>query len=194
MSKRNKPTSRKVDRDHMSLFLNNNVDIDHRIIHLIDEIDASTTSNVIKGIQLMLKKNQEYPIHIYINSYGGCPYAGLGLYSFIRTIKNTEIYTYNTGAVMSSATLIFLAGDKKFTYQESVFMFHTVSSYAEGKLYPVLANETDECKALHKQMCKIYAATTHRDYKFWFSHIKYEDRNYRSEMAKNMGIVDEILE
>jgi ATP-dependent Clp protease, protease subunit len=185
--------SRKVDKDNVTLFMDNNIDIDGRVIHIHSDIDSKVTSDTIKGIQLMIRKGGDKPIHIYINSYGGDIYSGLGLYSFIRSVQDTEIYTYNIGYTASAATIIFLAGDKRYAYRETSFMFHTVNAYTEGKLFPNHVNMTEAMKEVYKRMCHIYAKTTKKNYKWWYSHIKFEDREYWSEDALALGVVDEII-
>lgn len=187
-----KKINRKNSLDNYDKFLTFGIDIDDRIVHISDQIDSETTSNCIKGIQVMLKRNKD-PIHIYINSMGGDPYSAMGLYSFIRSLAGVPVYTYNTGSVMSAASLIFLAGDKRFMYKYTTFMLHSVASSAEGKVYLDLVDETEECKRIFHEMCEIYAKRTKRTKKQWYSMLKYNDRYIKESEALDINLVHEVL-
>lgn len=186
--------NRKNNSDNTDKFLEHGIDIENRIIHLVYDIDTASTALVITGIQLMVTKTREKPINIYINSMGGDPYSSFGLYSFIRTLHDVEINTYNIGCAMSGASIIFLAGDNRYMYKHTVFMFHSVSSGAEGKVHLNLTDEAEECKKIHKQLCQIYAAHTNKSEKEWDRTIKYKDRYYREKEALEMNIVHKVIE
>ncbi len=65
-------------------------------------------------------------IHIKINSGGGNVLDG---YAIIDSIRNSKIpvYTYNVGIAASIASLIFLAGHKRFINDYAVLMIHNPS-------------------------------------------------------------------
>ncbi|HLD91616.1 MAG TPA: ATP-dependent Clp protease proteolytic subunit [Patescibacteria group bacterium] len=193
-----KKPRRRLDRKfvkptNFTTFIDDNIDIDNRVIHMFDEISPETVNNAIKGIQIMLAKDKTKPIDIYINSEGGCPYSSFGLYDFIKCQQGTLVRTYNCGCAMSGASIIFLAGDERYMYEHSVFMLHSVSSAAEGKVYLNLQAETEECKLIHKDLCQIYADNTKIPYKEWYRWLKFEDKYFRAAKALELGIVHKIL-
>jgi ATP-dependent Clp protease protease subunit len=190
----NKKTNKKNNSNNTEKFLEYGIDIDNRIIHLVYEIDAAATAVVLTGIQLMVARTRERPIDIYVNSMGGCPYSAMGLYSYIRTLHDVQVNTYNIGCAMSAASIIFLAGDNRYMYRYTAFMLHTVSSGAYGKIFPNLEDETEECKKIHKDICEIYAKHTNKTYKQWNQLIKYKDRYYRHAEALDIGIVHKVIE
>lgn len=118
-----------------------------RHFYLFDNIEAYTIKDIIEVIHNVniyddkkehhKKKNfNKYtrkPIKLFINSFGGGIYSGLGLYSVIKSSK-TPVHTYLIGAGMSAAFIIYLAGKKRFAYPYSYFMLHQLSSIATGKL------------------------------------------------------------
>lgn len=185
--------NKKLNTDNTDKFLEHGIDIENRIIHLFQDIDAETCGIVVKGLQLMIIKNREKDIDIYVNSFGGCAYSAIGLYNFIRTLKTCNINTYNIGCAMSGGSIVFMAGDSRYMYENTVFMFHSVSSQAEGKVYLDLIEEAEECKRIHQDLCKIYSKHTNKSQKQWDNLIKYKNVYYRAENSIKLGIVHKVI-
>lgn len=191
--KNKKQLNRKFNKDNADKYLEYGIDIDNRIVNLTHDISQDTISICMSGILLMLAKDKEKDIHIYINSFGGCPYTSMGFYNFLRSLKTITIKTYNVGCVMSGASIIFMAGDERYMYEDTVFMFHSVSSGAEGKVHLDLVDEAEECKRIHTQLCNIYAKHTNKTKKQWDALIKYKDRYYRADESLKIGIVHKVI-
>lgn len=179
-------------KENISFFFDNDVDIDNRIIEIKGEIDESELSKVLKAITIF-SKNPDKSVDIYINSEGGAIYDGFGIYDIIRSCPCT-VNTYCLGQSMSSGTIIFLAGDKRYCYENSVFMFHSVLSGSTGA---VKASEfqidNNELQSIYKRMCQIYAKHTDLTYRQWYAKIRNNDVYIWPEKAKEIGIVDTIL-
>jgi len=188
-----KSINKRLSTDNTDNFIDHGIDVENRVIHLLDDVSAKTAGMIIKGLQLMMIKNKEKDISIYINSFGGCPYASIGLYNFIRTLKTCNVNTYNIGCAMSGGSIIFMAGDNRFMYENTVFMIHSVCSGAEGKVYLELIEETEECKRIHADLCEIYARHTNKTSKQWHKLIEYKNRYYRATESLNIGIVHKII-
>lgn len=62
------------------------------------------------------------PIKIYINSLGGSLDAALTIIDSI-TMSRTPVYTFNIGVVYKESFLIYLAGHKRLSYINSIFMY-----------------------------------------------------------------------
>lgn len=187
-----KLNGRKITHDNSSMFMEDGVNIKDRCIHLFDDIDSDSVGKLIKGIQLMLVANKD-PIDIYINSFGGDPYSAWGAANFISLQKEVLIRTHAMGAVMSAATIVFLSGDEKICYENTVFMFHTVSDGTYGKFTSEIKDTYEECRRIHKDMCEFYGRYTKVPSKEWFKMLKSNDVFIRPEKALEMGIVDKIL-
>lgn len=178
--------------DNTSVFIDNDINVNDRIIHLFDEIDNYSASNVIKGIQLMLKRNDEEPIEIYINSFGGCPYSAFSIHDFISKCPVT-VKTFVTGCAMSGGSIVFMAGDERYMYENSVLMLHSVSSLAEGKVFLDMEDEYEECKKIHEQLCEIYANNSTKSKKQWSNLLKYKDKYYRKQESLKLGLITHEL-
>ncbi len=194
-----KKTVRKVEKKfvkptNFTTFIDDDIDIDNRIIHLFKDIDFESVSNVVKGIQLMIARGTDRYIDIYIGSFGGCIYSSFWLYDFIRAQVNVEINTYVCGAAMSGGSIIFLAGDNKYMYQHSRLMMHSVSSsVVDGKLFVDMVPEVEECRKLYIEMCNIYAEHSNQNYKTWYRWLKHDDKFYNAEEAKKLELIDKII-
>jgi ATP-dependent protease ClpP protease subunit len=187
-------TERKfVKPTNFTTFIDDDIDIDNRVIHLFKPIDFESVSNVAKGIQLMMAKGTDRPIDIYIGSFGGCPYAAFWLYDFIKVQVNLEINTYACGAAMSGGSIIFMAGDHRYMYEHSRLMLHSIASIAEGKLFVSMVPEIEECREIYKDMCKLYALHSNQDFKTWYRWLKFEDKTINSTKALELGLVDKVI-
>lgn len=141
-------------------------------IYLLDEIYQSTVSAVIKQINEINinndKKEKEFiadgnvfnrkPIELYVSSYGGSVYDGLGLIGVIQSSK-TPVNVIATGKVMSMGFLITCAAHKAFAYPHTTFMYHALSSWAAGQLQD-LKEQYEECVRLQKVLDAIVTNNT----------------------------------
>lgn len=99
-------------------------------------------------------------IHLRINSYGGEIFAGLSTVDVIRSLK-TKVYTYVEGAAASAATIISIAGKKRFIGKNSFMLIHQLSSVCAGtfeRLEDEQANNRrimNSLKSLYKEYTKI---------------------------------------
>lgn len=115
---------------------NTYTNIDNRTFYLSDNVDNESIGKLTwKFLQQIQEddekdeKEKDYkrePIKLYINSYGGFVDDMWGLIDIILNSK-TPIYTYCTGYAMSAAFNIFLAGNKRYCYKHSTFMYHQMS-------------------------------------------------------------------
>jgi ATP-dependent protease ClpP protease subunit len=94
------------------------------------------------------------PIHIHINSPGGDAFSGLSIVDTIKSCR-TPIYTYVDGSAASAATLIAIAGDKKYASENSFMLFHQPSIIWGGKLDEFM-DEVENQKNIYGKIKKIY--------------------------------------
>jgi len=71
-------------------------------------------------------------IKLRINSFGGSVFAGMAILDTIRNLKS-EVHTYIDGAAASAATIISVAGKKRFIGKNSLMLIHQLSSGSYGK-------------------------------------------------------------
>lgn len=99
--------------------------------------DASMTSNIIERIFDYNRMDSDIPVEkrkpilLYINSRGGDPVEGFALVSAIELSK-TPIYTINVGQWSSMAFLIGIAGHRRFSMPNMMFLMHDGSTVMFG--------------------------------------------------------------
>ena len=72
------------------------------------------------------------PINLHIQSEGGSLLHALYVTDLIRNLK-TPVHTYVDGFAASAATLLSVAGDKRFITKNSLMLIHQLSSASVGK-------------------------------------------------------------
>jgi ATP-dependent protease ClpP protease subunit len=131
------------------------------------------------------------PLMLHIFSYGGDIYSGLSLYDFIIEYNKTiPVYTIAEGIVASAATLISIAGVKKYITPNSYMLIHQLSSYASGN-FEQIKDEFNNCEKIMDKLKKIYSTKTKFN-KTQLSDILKRDINLDADDCKKFGLVDEI--
>jgi len=88
------------------------------------------------------------PIELHIHSEGGSVFGGIAAYDAIRSCK-TPVHTYIDGSAASAATLLYLAGSKRFLNKNSFMLIHQVSSLVHGKFEELKDELKNQEKLMH---------------------------------------------
>ena len=129
-------------------------------------------------------------IHLRINSYGGDVFAGLSTVDTIRNLKS-KVYTYIEGAAASAATIISVAGSKRFIGKNSFMLIHQLSAICSGT-FERLQDEHDNNKRIMTAIKNIYKEYTKIPMKELDAILK-RDIWFDSETCFKHGLVDVIL-
>jgi ATP-dependent Clp endopeptidase proteolytic subunit ClpP len=131
------------------------------------------------------------PLYLHIYSPGGDVHAGLSLYDFIIEYgKTIPVYTVVEGMAASAATIISIAGTKRFITPNSYMLIHQLSTYFGGN-FEQIKDEFGNCEKIMKQLKEIYASRTKFSRKQLIDILK-RDVNWDAEDCKKYGLVDEI--
>lgn len=128
-------------------------------------------------------------IHLRINSYGGDVLAGLSTVDTIRSLKS-HVYTYVEGAAASAATLITVAGKKRFIGKNSMMLIHQLSSVCSGT-FERLNDEQQNNRRIMDLIKSIYKQYTKIPMKELETILK-RDLWLDSDTCLKYGIVDKI--
>lgn len=183
--------AKRTSLDSIQLFVDDGIYIEERIIQFFGEIDEQSCNKVMKGIHVMLSKNKELPINIYLNSMGGDVYSAFGLYDFIENLP-VEVRITVVGCAMSAATIILMAGDVRQMTKNSRLMLHTVSGGIDGKSFEIIT-DANEVRVIHEMMCDIYGKRSLVDRKKWIKDLKYENVYLSSEESLEKGLIDKVV-
>ena len=121
-------------------------------------LDEDVGESILQVQRMILRWNAEdrgkaaeerVPIRLYIFSYGGdIDY----MWSLIDTIESsaTPVYTCNMGVAASAASLIFLAGHRRFMLKRSKVVIHEGSARMSGDSTKVLDASDSYRKGIRK--------------------------------------------
>ena len=132
---------------------------------------------------------KEIPIHLHIHSPGGSIFAGL---SIVDTIKNckTSVYTYIDGSAASAATLVSIAGKKRFMGKNAYMLIHQPQIEWAGKFDEFMDEITNQ-KSLYDKVVNLYLRHTNIEeeaLKEMLDHELWLD----SEKCVELGLVDKV--
>jgi len=144
----------------------------------------------LKNTSNFLGPNFTPHIKLRINSYGGSLFAGLAILDVMRNLKS-EIHTYVDGAAASAATIISIAGTKRYIGKNSMMLIHQLSTGAYGK-YSELEDDMENNKRLMKMIKDIYKQYTKVPMKNIDEILKH-DLWFDSSKCLEFGLVDQIV-
>jgi ATP-dependent Clp protease protease subunit len=154
-------------------------------------IDKSVIERIVLPLGRMGNSNK--PIKIIINSPGGSVEDGQMVVDAILTCK-AQVTTIALGQAMSAAFDIFLAGDKRVVYPNTILMMHSGSSRFEYQTLPQIMTESDLHRRYFERWSVWYASRTNLPKKDWFVMLNTGlNYYYFPEDALKAGIVHEIV-
>lgn len=153
---------------------------------LLREIDSKLQQSAV------VINNPTYTpiIHLRINSYGGEVLAGISTVDTIRSLKS-KVWTYVEGSAASAATLISVAGHRRFVGKHSLMLIHQLSAFISGT-FEQLTDEHENNKRLMNLIKGIYKQYTKFPMRELEAILK-RDIWLDAESCLKYGLVDEII-
>ena len=163
-----------------------------RIIFLDGQIEDHMANVIIAQLLFLEAEDPSKDIHLYINSPGGVVTAGLAIYDTMQYIR-PDVSTICVGSCASMAAVLLTAGakGKRYALPHSNIMIHQPLGGVQGQATEIeihareilrLREELNGILSKHSgQPLETIARDTERD-------------NFMTaEMAKNYGLIDQIL-
>lgn len=177
-------------------------DVGNREFFLNNEVSSKNLEEIILGIKAINRHDDYYenemkdyeckPIKIYVDSYGGACYDGMGLVNIIEYSK-TPVHTYCFSKAMSMGLSIYAAGHKRFAHKRATFMHHQLSTSLGGTLTDLIES-VEQCKVLQNMMDEMLVEKTRIKTE---EILKYRERKvdwyFNGSEAYKLGLVDELL-
>ena len=161
-----------------------------RIIMLDTEVDPQSSSIVVASLMFLKSEDPKKPIHLYINSPGGCVTSGLAIYDTMKMIT-CPVYTYVLGQAASMGALLASSGDKRFITPQSRLMLHKVSGGQRGQIDDMEASFL-EAKKLNGTLLDIFELNTGHSSKKIAKDIA-RDKWFDAKESIKYGLIDEII-
>jgi ATP-dependent protease ClpP protease subunit len=153
---------------------------------LLREVDSK-----LQQAKMIMNEEDFIPtIHLRINSYGGDLFAGISTVDTIRELKS-RVYTYVEGAAASAATIISIAGKKRFIGKNAFMLIHQLSSVCAGT-YEQMNDGQENNKRLMSLIKNLYKQYTKIPMKELDSILKH-DLWMDSDTCLKFGLVDKVL-
>jgi len=113
-------------------------------LYILGEINEKSLNALISQIDKNATK-----LNVFINSVGGIVSEGFAIYDYLKAQKK-EVHTYNLGVCYSIASVIFMAGSKRYMNPNSQLMIHNpYISEVQG--------DAEQLKSYSEHMSKVEA-------------------------------------
>ena len=165
--------------------------LENRIIFFSEAIDPDSATRLISKILILNHEDSSQPINIYINSPGGDVTSTFAIYDAVRQSK-ADVHTTVVGQASSGASIIAVAGKKRFILQHAYIMIHQAHGSCQGQLTDI--QRITKHYELHSvRLCDIYMKHTNIKSEQEVKELLDRDTYIYPEEAMKMGFVDEIL-
>ena len=164
-----------------------------RVVFLTGEINDDVASLICAQLLFLESENPESPIHLYINSPGGVVTSALAILDTMNFIA-PEISTVCIGQAASAGSLLLAGGakGKRYTLKNSRVMVHQPSGGARGQATDIQI-QAEEILKLRDLLYKMYVGFTGQSFEKVKALLE-RDTFLNAEEAKNLGLVDEVIE
>ena len=159
-------------------------------------INGDLKEDLIEKAAIPLMKmaaEDDAPIQMYINSFGGSIHDSQAIVDIMTTVDN-PIITMAFGKAMSAGFDLFLAGDYRISYPNTVFMCHSGSASLGLQTISALNVEAELHKGLYERWAKFYASRTSIPEKEWLALLNGAlNKYYFPEEAVKFGIAHHVV-
>lgn len=160
-------------------------------VFFLQRVDNETVGILLSEIEKRIQDHDPASINLFISSTGGDVNAAMAAYHYLRSLP-VPLQTYNLATVSSSANLVYCAGDKRYTFPASKFLFHNVHADPKRSTVEELKVSTENVIFNKKQILGVY-----RECMQGLEESPAELLEVGAVMlpveAKNKGLVDEII-
>jgi len=164
-----------------------------RIIFITGPIEDGMATLVVAQMLFLEAENPKKEISMYINSPGGMVTSGLAIYDTMQFIR-PPVSTLCCGQAASMGSLLLAAGakDLRFALPNARIMVHQPSGGFQGQATDIMLH-AQEILNLKKRLNEIYVKHTGQPLKRIEDALE-RDTFLTSEMAKDFGIIDRVIE
>ncbi len=166
-----------------------------REIFLVDEVNATTSNELLKQLMYLERDDNESEITLYINSPGGEVISGLAVYDYISMMK-APVRTVCIGTAASMGAILFLAGKKRQMLPHTRLMIHD-PSYSHndigGRKPHEIQHELDKLNETREALAEIIAEKTNKTVDEIYE-VTANDTYYSAREAIDFGLATGILD
>ncbi len=149
-----------------------------------------TNLNNSANVRAAVYGEQDMPIKLHINSYGGSVFAGLSAVDYILS-SDHPVTTVVEGCAASAATLMSVVGKKRLMRSNACMLVHQLSGHMWGK-YQEMKDDMLNSEMLMKKIKNIYKKYT-KIPQDKLDEILLHDIWWDAEQCLEYGLVEEII-
>lgn len=202
MSERGKDNNYKIFMNENKNLIHFNAPIEEEFtLELIEKLNELEELELDKSREIINKlkrnsyisiKEEDYinPILLEIHSNGGFIHDAFSVVDTIRTLK-VPVYTICKGFVASSATLISLAGKKRFMTKNTFFLIHEIKDEFFGDL-SFIKDCVYNTSTIMEHIIDYYEENSSLPKEDIRKHIQNE-KYWTSKQCLEYGFIDEII-
>jgi len=164
------------------------------VIRFFCGVNEHTTQQLMSVIDQKLQAGISEFI-IVMSSPGGSVHHGISAYNYLKGIP-AKIITFNFGSVNSSASVIYCAGDTRYSVPHGQFLMHPVRHVFNKGSNLTEEDLEESIRAVQQDtdnIAGVISSATGKDEKEIVETMK-RRTNWNPEQAKAFGLVDEIKE
>ena len=164
-----------------------------RIILIFGEINDALSASIIAQLLFLSSEDKEKDIYLYINSPGGSVTAGLAIYDTMKFIPNRCV-TIGMGLCASMGAFLLASGThgSRYALTHTKVMIHQPLGGVKGQATDVMI-VAEEIIKTKKLLNNLLSKSTGQDLTI-IERDTERDYYMTSHLAKEYGIIDEILE
>lgn len=164
------------------------------VIRFFCNVDEYTIPLLLSAIDAKLQTGID-KFTVLISSQGGSVFHGISAYNYLKGIP-AEIITHNFGSINSSASVVYCAGDKRYSVPHGTFLMHPVrAGFPQGA--SLVEDDMEErvkgLKLDSENIAGVISSATGKAEKEILDLMKTRT-TLNPEQAKEFGIVQEIKE
>jgi ATP-dependent protease ClpP protease subunit len=181
-----------VDKESMRLdySFDRGINFADRCIQLTGAIEEEGF-DFIDAALCELERHSKKAITIKIHSGGGSVYEALAIVGRLRASK-CHIITEGYGCIMSAASLILAAGNKRRMSRYAMFMHHEASYGIEGR-HSEIQDEIQQMEREERLWSRWIAEMSAKDAQFWYNHGKRKNFYMTADECEATGVIDEVF-
>lgn len=166
--------------------------LEDRVIFVKGQVNSEMANAIKAQIMYLDHVNNKDPIHLYIDSPGGCIVSGLSIVDSMHLAK-APIHTVANGMAASMGSIILAAGDKSMSTANARIMIHQPSmGIGGGTQLQDVKIRADYCDKLYESLLAIYIKKTGKDKESLMKDME-RDNFMLPEEAMEYGLIEEVL-
>ena len=169
-------------------------DIGNRYIKLFGKIEEDNSREIIHSMQEMEIDEDRDPIDFYISCLGGCGVEIMSVRDIMKNIK-CDVNTIGLGKCYSGGSLLLMSGTgERNAYKNTMILIHSLRT---GLYYDSIREQEsrwEHLQDLDDLVKDIMYEEMNVDSREKIDNLIERDNYMRVEEAKELGIIDEIIE